>query len=111
MEYQLVLSPDIDLSPTDILAAWEADAQAKTLAAAKIVAPTVKSFDPALVAGVVAFATTVGTGVLTNMLSDVLMAALMKKFGGKHTRKHLKMTELQQPDGTRLLVVEQEEKV
>ena len=111
MEYQLALPSDIDLSPTDILAAWEADAQANTLAAAKVVAPTVKSLDPTLVAGIVAFVTTVGTGVLTHMLSDVLMEALKKKFGEKHTRKHLKVTELQQPDGTRLLMVEQDEKV
>jgi hypothetical protein len=113
MEYQLVLSPDIDLSPADVLKAWEADGEASKMATAYMANQAVRSFDPLLMAGIVAFATTVGTGVLTNMLADVLLDALKRKFGehDKKSRKRLRIIEIQEPDGRRLLVVEQEEEV
>jgi hypothetical protein len=111
MEYQLVLSPELDLSPYEILAAWDADPQACAAAEARIDTPMVKSFDPLLVAGVVAFVTTVATGVLTDLLSDVLKNALAKKFGEheKHAHTHFKFRFQESPDGTRLLDVEMDE--
>lgn len=110
MEYQLVLSPDIDLSPSDIQAAWEADTHARMVATVKIVASTSRTLDPTIVEGIVTFVSTVAAGVLTNLLTDVLKDALEKKSGakGQHTRKHLKITAHQQPGGAQVLVVEQD---
>jgi len=106
--YQLVLSPDLDLSPSEIVAAWNADAQASAVARVHLVPSEAKQFDPTLLEGIVTLVSTVGLGVLTNVIYDVLKAVAIKK-ENKSPHKHLKITQLDQPDGTHLLVVEQEE--
>src|SRR5215813_8308109 len=106
--YQLVVSPDLDLSPSDIVATWNADAQASAVATVYLASPEVRQFDPLLLAGIVTLVSTVGLGVLTNTIYDVLKAAAIKK-ENKPPHKFLKLTQLDQPDGTHLLVVEQEE--
>ena len=78
MEYQLIISPDFDLSPADIASAWNADAQARAAATAHLTPSPVKQFDPTL-AFIITLASTVGVGVLTNAVYDVLKAALLKK--------------------------------
>ncbi len=51
---------------------------------------------------------TVGLGILTNAIYDVLKVAAANKRNNQ-PHKRLKITQLDQPDGTHLLVVEQEE--
>ena len=106
--YQLILSPDLNLSPSEVVAAWNADAQASTIASVHLVPSEAKRFDPTLLAGIIALVSTVGLGVLTNAIYDVLKAAATKK-ENKPPHKRFKITQLDQPDGTHLLVVEQEE--
>jgi hypothetical protein len=111
MEYQLMVAPDLDLAPTDIAAAWNADAQASSLAHAQLTASHAKQFNPLLdtiVTLVTAGGGTVGIGLLTDALYDVLKSAVMHKHG-QHSQRHLKITEYDQPDGTHLLVIEQDE--
>jgi len=106
--YQLILSPDLDLSPSEVVTAWNADTQASTIATVHLVPSEAKQFDPTLLEGIVTLVSTVGVGILTNAIYDVLKAAAIKK-ENKPSHKHLKITQLDQPDGTHLLVVEQEE--
>src|SRR5438132_1023107 len=98
MDYQLMVSPDLDLSPSEIATAWNADAQASTLAQAQLAPSQAKQFNPA-VDMIVALMTSVGApvslGLLTNALYDVLKGAVMKKHG-EHVRKHLKITQFDQ---------------
>jgi hypothetical protein len=111
MEYQLVLPSEIDLSPSEIVQAWNEDQQASALGEAHVTTVPTKQFDPTLiVAGVVALVSSVGTGLLTNALYDVLKAALLRKVETPHmTHRHLKIHQMQLPDMTSLLVVELDE--
>ncbi len=106
--YQLVLSPDLGLSPSEIVAAWNADAQASTIASIHLVPSEAKQFDPTLLEGIVSLVSTVGLGILTNAIYDVLKVAVANK-RNRQPHKHLKITQLDQPDGTHLLLVEEEE--
>jgi hypothetical protein len=106
--YQLVLSPDLDLSPSEIVAAWNADAQASAVARVHLVPSEAKQFDPTLLEGIVTLVSTVGVGILTNAIYDVLKVAAANKRNNQ-PHKRLKITQLDQPDGTHLLVIEQEE--
>ena len=103
--YQLILSPDLNLSPSEVVTAWNANAQASTIASVHLVPSEAKRFEPTLL---VTLVSTVGFGLLTNAIYDVLKAAAIKK-ENKPPHKRLKLTQLDQPDGTHLLIVEQEE--
>ena len=116
MEYQLVLPSKIDLSPSEIVQAWNEDQKASVLGEAHVTTAPTKQFDPTLiVAGVVTLVSSVGIGLLTNALYDVLKAALLKKAGTQHTthrhltHRHLKIHQVQLPDMTSLLVLELDE--
>lgn len=111
MEYQLMIAPDLNLAPDEIATAWNADAQASSLAQAELTQSQAKQFNPLLdtiVTLVTASGGTIGIGLLTNALYDVLKAAVMNKHE-QHAEKHLKITAYDQPDGTHLLVIEQDE--
>lgn len=43
MEYQLLIFPDLDLSPQEIVTAWNADGQARATAAAHLSPSPVRS--------------------------------------------------------------------
>ena len=111
MEYHLMVAPDLNLAPTEIATAWNADAQASSLAHAQLTSSHTKQFNPLLDTIVTLVTTaggTVGVGLLTNALYDILKAAVMEKHG-QHSQRHLKITQFDQPDGTHLLVIEQDE--
>jgi hypothetical protein len=66
-----------------------------------------KFFDPT-VAAILTLTSFVSVGVLTNALCYVLKAAFIKK-RREPPRKHLKITQIEQPDGTDIVIVEQDE--
>lgn len=107
MDYQIALSPDLDLRAADFAAAWNDNTEARTIAAANLTPSVSKSyFDPGIMAVILSTAGGIGVGVITNAIYDVLKAALVKQ-GKAH--KHTKITALNQPDGTQLIVVDVEE--
>lgn len=111
MEYQLMIAPNLNLAPDAIATAWNGDAQASSLAQAQLAPSHANQFNPVLDTIVTLVTTgggTVGVGLLTNALYDVLKAVVMNKHG-QHAQKHLKITAYDQPDGTHLLVIEQDE--
>ena len=101
--YQIALSPDMDISPDDFLEAWNEDAETRNLSEAYPMSSAGKSFDPTLIAGIMI---SVGSGVATNVISALIMKVLDKKGVSKHT--HIEQTK--KSDGTRLLVVDIDEK-
>lgn len=107
MEYYVALSSEIDLSPAEIVSAWEMDEQARAQASARIEDTEAETFTPALIAGIVALASTVPVGLLTNALYDVLKSALLRKT--RQPARHLKITQFQHA-GKTLLTVEYDEK-
>jgi len=100
MEYQLALPPDLGLSPADFVAAWNASAECCTIAQASLSSSTSAQYDPLLVAAL-ALLSTVGIGVATNALYDLIKQVLITK--GVHTQTQI--VKIDQPDGTRILVV------
>jgi hypothetical protein len=111
MEYALLVAPDLDLTPDDIAVVWNADAQASSLAHAQLTPAPAQHFNPlldSLVTLITASGGTIGVGLLTNALYDVLKAAVIRKHG-QPPQKRFKITQLDQPDGTHLLVIEQDE--
>jgi hypothetical protein len=106
--YQLILPPDLGVSPSDLVNAWRADTQASTKAEIQLAGATTRSYDPALLNQVISLTTTVGVGVLTSAIYDVLKAAVTKKHAQSSDR-HFKVTQVDQQDGSKMLVVEDDE--
>ena len=104
MEYHIALSPDVGLSPEAFVTAWNATDETHVVAHASLAPSTGTHYDPFLV-GVVATLGTIGVGVVTNALYDLIKQVIVKQ--KKH--EHLHITQVDQPDGTHLLVVDVEE--
>ena len=107
MDYQLVLSPNIEVSPAEFVADWNASNETRAVAMANLTSSTSTQYDPFLV-GAIATLTSVGLGVATNAIYDLIKQIIVKKNEQKH--KHIHITQVDQPDGTHLLVVDIEEK-
>jgi hypothetical protein len=84
MADQLVLSPSLELSPTDFVAAWNADPAYRTLAELRLSFAEIKGFDPSLLNIAIEIVTAIGTSVVINVVSSAtydLIRKLLEKKG------------------------------
>lgn len=103
-EYYIALSPDFDLSPTEFVAAWNAEQECRTVAIARLVLPVSQQYDFNLFADVLL---ALVMNVTSSALYDLIKKALAKRGAPS---KHIHIEALQKPDGTRFLVVDSDEK-
>ena len=103
MEYQILLSPDLDLRPADFVASWNEEAAAHNLPQARLVQAASKQYDQALLDVIVLSVT---TGVASNVLYELIKRVVAKKKGG---HRHTHIEESKKADGTQLLVVDIDE--
>lgn len=101
MDYQIALSPALGLTPVDFVQGWNTIDEARTVAEARLTALDGRNFDPFLV-GAVAVLSSVGIGIATNAIYDLIKQIVIRKAGNK--RIHI--TQIEQPDGTCILVVD-----
>jgi len=106
MEYQLVFAPGLSLAPADFVTAWNADGSAQNVAQAQVVAGTAKAFDAGLLEVALLVVNAVVLPLATNALYDLIKGVVVKQ---KKQKRHIKITQLDQPDGTHLLIIEEEE--
>jgi|SRR5947209_5522114 hypothetical protein len=103
MEYQILLSPDLDLRPADFVASWNEEAAAHNLPQAHLVPSASKQYDQALLQEIVLSLT---TGVASSAIYELIKYVVVKKKGG---HKHTHIEESKKADGTHLLVVDIDE--
>jgi hypothetical protein len=103
-EYQIVFSPELGMNPTDFVTAWNEETETHINGEARLAEASSKGyFEPVtttILIGVV-------TGIAANALYDLIKKVLAKK-GLYQTRTHF--AELNKPDGTRLVIVDIDEK-
>jgi hypothetical protein len=105
MEYQLVFAPGLEIVPADFVTAWNEEVSAQEGAQARLASSTTRSYFGPEVDAVWLLVSTIGLGVGTNALYDLIKGIVIKQ----KTHKRIKITKLEQPDGTRLLIIEKEE--
>ena len=98
MDYLIALQPDLSISPADFARAWNEDPECRNVAEASEAASTARTFDPSFA---VAMLAGVATGLVANTLYDLIKKALARKA----THERIKITQLDQPDGSRLLFI------
>ena len=107
--YQIVLSPDFGISPEEFARAWNETSQARAIAEARLVESKGTQFDLTFVAGIlIGVATNVASSALYNLIKEVIRRLQDRQ--STHPRTHTHIEELNKPDGTRLVVVDIDEK-
>jgi len=104
MEYQIVLSPNLHISSTDFVYAWNGDTETRTKAEAQLASPDAANFNPMVDMAMVVL-NNVGWGLATNALYDLIKGVLVKQGVKKHTR----IMQIKKPDGTEIFVVDIDE--
>lgn len=101
MEYQIAVPPDLDVKPAGFVETWNEDPACRAVAEARVAESTAEHYDPALVAGGLAVLGSVALGVASNALYDLIKRVLTRQ----GVRQQIEIMQLDQPDGSRLLVV------
>jgi hypothetical protein len=99
MDYQIALSPDLNLTPTDFIAAWNEAPECRAVAEARLAKSVSAQYDP-LSVGVAALGS-VAAGVAANALYALIKRIVVKKGVTKQTE----FVAIDFPDGSRLIVV------
>ncbi|MBA2288366.1 MAG: hypothetical protein H0W02_23055 [Ktedonobacteraceae bacterium] len=102
-ECEIVLSPNLPISPTEFAAAWNELADTRTIGEAHVEQTRGEMYDPTLVATILI---TVVGGVATNVISACIMKVLEKP--GKPV-KHTHIEHVKKPDGTDSFIVDIDE--
>lgn len=112
--YQIVLSPDLDITPEEFANAWNETTEARTLAEAHLSeAKGAQFIEPVLTTVLIS----IGIGAASNLLSDLIkeiIQQLKDKKGaqsskGAPTHKHTHIEQMKKPDGTEMLIVDIDE--
>ncbi|GEM_PF-3876844 len=110
MNYEIAVSPELNLNVKEIVASWNASPEAKAVATAQVKESDAVNYgDPiTLTVVLVGMVVTVTTTVLTNVLTKVIEEKLLPK---EKTPKApaFKITATTLASGTTMLVVEQAE--
>ena len=104
MEYQLVFAPGLEIAPADFVVTWNEEVSTQEVAQAQLVSSMAKSFNTPLLDAAWLVVSTVGLGLGTNVLYELIKGIVFKQ----KTQKRIKITQLDQPDGTHLLIIEEE---
>lgn len=104
MDYQLLLSSRVNCTPAEFRNAWNAEAEMHAVAQAQLTPAPPELYDP-LTDLVMLVLTNVGLGLGTNALYDLIK----KVFAKKNPKKHIRIMQIDQPDGTHFLMIDIEE--
>src|SRR6266700_733029 len=97
-EYEIILSPDLDITLNDFAAAWNENPETRDLGPARVEKVTGVHYDLTIV-------TTILITVAGEAAGNVISALIMKIFG-----KHTHIEHLKKPDGSESFIVDIKEK-
>ncbi|MDM8557351.1 hypothetical protein [Candidatus Parabeggiatoa sp. HSG14] len=109
-DYQIRFSPQLEINPTDFVAAWNESPDCKTVGEAKVNS-SAASYD---IASAFVLLSGIAIGVATNTIYDLLKQAvvnhksvqnLLEKRGLSKQADSINVQTIEQPDGSKMLVV------
>ena len=103
MDYHIALSPELDINADDFVQAWNDDTEARKEASASLAPSAGTQYDPTLITDVL-------LGVTTGMAGNALYELIKKVLVKQGVRKHTHIEEMKKSDGSRLLVIDIDEK-
>src|SRR5947209_6892476 len=106
MVYQIALSPELGLSDENFVTAWNEEAEAHEIGVAHL--PETKHgtiYNLPWLDGTIVILSGIGLNIASSVIYDLVKKILLKK----NIRKHTRMTQIDQPDGTHILLVDIDE--
>ena len=106
--YEIVLSPDVEVTPEEFIAAWNESAESREMGEAHVLPATRGLFD----LGVTGILISVATGLASNLLYENIKTVIQRIREKKGAQKHPKHTHIEETtkrDGTTILVVDIDE--
>lgn len=110
--YQLVLSPDVVVSPEDFAATWNDLNEKDSNGQAQLTELKGTQYDLSLIAGaLITIVTNLASSALYDSIKLVIQQLQLKHAAqhSPHFSRHIHIEEMKQPDGTSLLIVDIEE--
>lgn len=114
-DYQILLSPDLELTPEEFTAVWNATPESRAISEARLSSAKGTSFEPITIATILI---TIGTGVAIDVLSELIKSLIQdirekrkQKQQSSDTSSHQKVLieQFDKPDGTHHLLVDIEQ--
>jgi hypothetical protein len=102
-DYEVVLSPALEISPDEFAAAWNELAESRDIGEARVVKTRGAQFDVSLIATILI---SIGTGAASNLISELIMKVLEKR-GSNGKRTHIER--VKKPDGTETFMADIDE--
>ena len=102
MQYQIVVAPEVGVSPEAFALAWNADAQSSVAAEARVEAQPGASYDPVGISTVVV---DLLIGVAGSALYDLVRHVLAQALDQPSAQQRIAIQQIDRPDGTHTLVV------
>jgi len=96
MEYKVVFSPEMDVNPKDFAEIWNNTPECREIAKAEASKVQGTQFDMGITAVIL-------IGIGTSIVGTALYDLIKKAFKDKH--KNIEFTQIDQPDGTRIIAV------
>ena len=111
MEYQLAISPELEITPEEFAAAWNESDANRAITEARLSPAKGAKYEP-ITLTLIAF--TIGSGVAVNVLSQLINDTIQRLRDKKDAQsaladRHTHIEETQMPDGKRLLVADIDE--
>ncbi len=106
-EYQIALSPDLDITPEEFASAWNDDPDAHDHATAHFSSEKSSQFiDPILVAALLSVPASVASSTLYDLLKSVVTRLHKEKGQTPVTQRHVHIEQTTKSDGTKILVID-----
>jgi hypothetical protein len=110
-DYQVALSPDLDITPEEFARAWNEDAETREHATAYFTdARAAKFLDPSLlVAAMLSVPANVASAALYDLIKGVVERLRKEKGQPQAPRKHIHFEQTTKPDGTVIIAIDYDE--
>ena len=103
--YEILLSPDLAITPNDFVTMWNTDTETRDLAEASLATPKGALYDPTLLVFAII---TVTTGVTTSVISDRIIK-LLDKHNAQKEHKHTHIEYEEKRDGSKRFIIDTDE--
>lgn len=101
MDYRIALDPELGLSSSEFIEAWNESPACTAMASASVEKEAAVNLDPGLMHAALVGLAGVATGVATNAIYDLIKQLLIDQ----DVKKSIEVVDVEQPDGGRLVIV------
>jgi hypothetical protein len=105
MVYRVALAPDLEITPQRFVDAWNAAPPSRNEAEARLERAAGADFDQSLMEIVLSVGHDLSIAIAASALYDLIKITALRVIGEHAGHRQLKLMEMTQPDGSRLVVV------